>query len=384
MDLAPEEEDFAVERIIGSGSYGVVLLVREVRQDGMAIPPKEQGRFALKLQNTEATAKQNKVVASREVLAQREHTIYEDIWGDTDDKGRQGHPNVIRLVASRYWPDGKEFFLEKTRKLVTLKLSESSEVHRFHYALLMEYCSMGTLGVFVTENMRRGLDNAAPAGSDRWATNVRRFTAELTLVLDFLHNEKLVIYRDLKPDNVLIDGSAADPHVKLGDFGFAKFLDSQDAPTSLAGGFYFASPEMMQILKTQERAEMTTSVDVYALGRLVWVMAYGCDLFKVGGKDAAGRPVLVKAEPKEWPGDGKSVRWMAPYVQKQPLHPKTSLVDQLAVEPQCPPGLTDIIMWAKNPQPEDRPTVAQLKELDVFGDISLASGQVLPPFSWEY
>ena len=46
----------------------------------------------------------------------------------------------------------------------------------------------------------------------------RFYVAQLVLALDFLH-EQGIIYRDLKPDNVLL---AADGYCRLADFGLVK------------------------------------------------------------------------------------------------------------------------------------------------------------------
>ena len=44
------------------------------------------------------------------------------------------------------------------------------------------------------------------------------FIAELILALEFLHKNDTV-YRDLKPENVLLDETG---HIKLADFGLSK------------------------------------------------------------------------------------------------------------------------------------------------------------------
>ncbi len=46
------------------------------------------------------------------------------------------------------------------------------------------------------------------------------YAAEIVSALDYLH-ARGVVYRDLKPENLLIDRFG---HLKLTDFGFAKFL----------------------------------------------------------------------------------------------------------------------------------------------------------------
>jgi protein kinase X len=74
--------------------------------------------------------------------------------------------------------------------------------------MLLEYVQGGEL----FSHLRR---------AGRFSLNVTRFfAAEITLGLDYLHSQD-IIYRDLKPENLLIDH---DGHVKITDFGFAKLV----------------------------------------------------------------------------------------------------------------------------------------------------------------
>jgi len=50
------------------------------------------------------------------------------------------------------------------------------------------------------------------------------YVAEVLLSLEYLHNHN-VIYRDLKPENLVISMTERG-HVKLVDFGFAKKMKS--------------------------------------------------------------------------------------------------------------------------------------------------------------
>ncbi|XP_017966167.1 cAMP-dependent protein kinase catalytic subunit 3, partial [Drosophila navojoa] len=89
------------------------------------------------------------------------------------------------------------------------------------------------------------------------------FAAEIVSALEYLHSLQ-IIYRDLKPENLLIN---RDGHIKITDFGFAKKL--RDRTWTLCGTPEYIAPEIIQS-KGHNKA-----VDWWALGVLIYEMLVG-------------------------------------------------------------------------------------------------------------
>ena len=82
------------------------------------------------------------------------------------------------------------------------------------------------------------------------------YAAEIVLALEYLHNMDIV-YRDLKPENVLMN---EDGHICLTDFGTSKILKEGEKTYSLVGTPEYCAPEML------EKIAYSMSVDWWSLG----------------------------------------------------------------------------------------------------------------------
>lgn len=85
-----------------------------------------------------------------------------------------------------------------------------------------------------------------------------RLVAEVILALDALHKRRIV-YRDLKPENVVLDGAG---HIRLADFGLAKILEPEESmlTQTICGTTAYAAPEMLQ------SNAYSLSLDIWCLG----------------------------------------------------------------------------------------------------------------------
>lgn len=81
-----------------------------------------------------------------------------------------------------------------------------------------------------------------------------------------------IVHRDIKPDNIMLTTDKP-PHVKLCDFGLARYVSPGDAIVSTvrpnAGTPHFMAPEQAA------GDPLTPAIDAYAFGGLIFFMLYG-------------------------------------------------------------------------------------------------------------
>jgi len=123
---------------------------------------------------------------------------------------------------------------------------------------IMDYCPGGEI-FFHIQRVERFNEDAA-----------RFYSAQLVIAIAHLH-ENNIIYRDLKPENVLID---YDGYIKVTDFGLSKqnILDNHSA-NSFCGTPEYLAPEIV------ESKGHGKAVDWWSLGAIIYEMLTGVPPF---------------------------------------------------------------------------------------------------------
>ena len=119
--------------------------------------------------------------------------------------------------------------------------------------LVIEYCPNGDLLKLVHKNSKVSEDI------------VRFYAAEIVLALEYLASLDIV-YRDLKPENVLIDNEG---HAKLADFGLAKEDITNNPAMTMAGSPAYLPPEIVK------HKGASAASDIYGIGVMIYEMLTG-------------------------------------------------------------------------------------------------------------
>jgi serine/threonine protein kinase len=178
-------EDFEPLRCLGKGAFGTVHLVKQ----------HATGRLYAQKQFRKASLTVHKRLVEQ---TKTERVILESV---------NRHPFVVKLFYA---------FQDHERLYLILEYAQGGEL--FHH-LELERMFTEEVAAF--------------------------YMAEIVLALEHLHHNVRVIYRDLKPENCLLDSEG---HLLLTDFGLSKVaLEEEDSRTnSILGTIEYMAPEVVQ------------------------------------------------------------------------------------------------------------------------------------------
>ncbi|KAF3779235.1 Serine/threonine-protein kinase [Nymphaea thermarum] len=177
--------DYILGPKIGSGSFAVVWRSWHVRS-GNVVAVKEIDRKQLSAKLNESLLKEITIL------------------------GEINHPNIVRMHD----------VIETGEKIY----------------IVLEYCTGGDLAAYIH---RLGHVSEVDA---------RHFMRHLASGLQVLRKHN-VIHRDLKPQNLLLSMEGNTFVLKIGDFGFARYLKPQGLADTLCGPPLYMAPEIIQSQK---------------------------------------------------------------------------------------------------------------------------------------
>jgi serine/threonine protein kinase len=215
--LSPQstlQQRFIIVDQIGRGGMGAVYLATDTRIGNRRVAIKEMSQAHLNTQEmTEASAR----------FQQEAHML-----------GSLSHPNLPRIHDS---------FSEQGRSYLVMDFIEGQTLHK----ILKE-------------------SNGQPLP----VSQVLLYALQLCDVLAYLHQQNPpIIFRDIKPTNVMITNSG---HIFLIDFGIARFFkEGQEQDTILLGSPGYAPPEQHGLAQTSPRS------DLYGLGATLHYCLTGRD-----------------------------------------------------------------------------------------------------------
>ena len=122
--------------------------------------------------------------------------------------------------------------------------------------LIMELASNGNLYTLIeTSNRGKSLD----------FTLLKKLIIQTIEIIKYLHS-KNIIYRDIKPENLLLD---KDNNIKLCDYGWATYFTPGNILTTYCGTPEYVSPEMLN------KRPYNQKVDIWAIGVLIFELVFG-------------------------------------------------------------------------------------------------------------
>ncbi|EFC45685.1 predicted protein [Naegleria gruberi] len=169
------------------------------------------------------------------------------------DVKKQNQPVAIKTISIEENKHSK--IIDECSKTVSYKHPRLVQVYEFFESeLLNSICIVMKFYNGDLETLLKKQENALPESV------IIKMMKQLGDGLDYLHNEKLIIHRDIKPKNIFIESfdiEKEEINIVIGDYGEAK--DLGETSNSVVGTLLYMAPEVFS-------RKYDYSVDIFSLG----------------------------------------------------------------------------------------------------------------------
>ncbi|MEO6916337.1 MAG: bifunctional serine/threonine-protein kinase/formylglycine-generating enzyme family protein [Chitinophagaceae bacterium] len=180
-------------------------------------------------------------------------------------------------------------------------LNEIKKVIRFEHANLCKYYDVAVIDttniIGEPETIEVGIMEYLDAGELKTylrnnPQDIDRLLIDVLKGLSYLH-KRGIVHRDLKPQNIIVKMVDDEPVAKITDFGISKLLSDDDTSASaLIGTIEYMAPEQFNPKKYGINGKITTNLDLWSFGLLVYEVVVNQPLFGSRSKGHSAEQIM--------------------------------------------------------------------------------------------